>query len=106
MPVFESLPLIITDEFGKTRFNMVPAFALVASLTLTLKDVYRFAVDFEVTCDSANPGEQVLQMSDHRFADMRALYNVAVVLEFLKEYLPKQYINDHQIPVAHLATVL
>jgi hypothetical protein len=84
---------------------MVPAFALVASLTLTLKDVYRFAVDFEVTCDSENPGEQVLQMSDHRFADMRALYRGAV-LEFLKEYLPKQYIHDHQIPFAHLATVL
>jgi hypothetical protein len=105
MPVFESQPLITTDESGKTCFNMVPAFALVASLTLTLKDVYRFAVDFEVTCDSANPGEQVLQMSDHRFADMRALYRVAV-LEFLKEYLPKQYIHDHQIPFAHLATVL
>jgi hypothetical protein len=74
MPVFESLPLITTDESGKTRFNMVPAFALGASLTLTLTDVYRFAADLEVTNDSENPGEQVLQMSDLRFTDMRTLY--------------------------------
>jgi hypothetical protein len=60
----------------------------VAALTLTLKDVYRFAADLEVICDSENLGEQVLQMSDMRFSDMRALYKDAV-LELLKEYLPK-----------------
>jgi hypothetical protein len=72
--------LNLTDPSAwKTRFNIVPAFALVAALTLTLKDVYRFAADLEVSCDSENPGEQVLQMSDLRFADMRALYKEAVL---------------------------
>ena len=40
-----------------------------------------------------------------RFSETRALYKAAV-LESLEEYLPMHYIKDHQIPVAHLATVL
>jgi hypothetical protein len=36
MPVFMELLMIGTDESGKTRFNRVPAFALVASFTLTI----------------------------------------------------------------------
>jgi hypothetical protein len=36
--------------------------------------VFRFAASLEVTNDSENPGEQVLQMSDLRFTDMRTLY--------------------------------
>ena len=44
-------------------------------------------------------------MSDLRFSETRALYKAAV-LEFLEEHLPTHYIKDHQIPVAHLASVL
>ena len=44
-------------------------------------------------------------MSDLRFLETRALYKLAL-LDFLQDKLPKKYIKDHQIPIAHLATVL
>lgn len=73
---------IFTDESGKTRFNMVPAFALIAFFTLPFKDVYRIGVGLELGCDPDDPGEQVLQMVDVRYSETRSLYELAV-FEFL-----------------------
>ncbi len=59
-PVFMEQPLILTDASGKTRINFNPTFALVASLTLTVKDVFRFAEQLDLGTDSDVPGEQML----------------------------------------------
>ena len=40
---FKGLPLLITDAEGKTELNRDAVFALVAALTLSVKDVFRFA---------------------------------------------------------------
>lgn len=84
---------------------MVPAFTLVASLTLTVKDVHRFSVGLELGCDLDDPGEQKLQMSDFRYSDTRSLCKMAVI-EFLLKFLPRKCIKDHQISIASPATVL
>jgi hypothetical protein len=101
---------LVLNTSGKKRFNMTAAIALVASLTLIMKDVFRFSVDLNPSCDDDEvdddvPHEQVLQMVDCRSSDTRALYRRAV-LEFLEQYLPNTYIEGNHIPIWHLATVL
>ncbi len=65
-------PLTITDnETGKTVLNRDVAFDLVASLTLTLRDVYRFSSGLDLAVVSDSPGEQLLQMVDCRFSETR-----------------------------------
>ena len=105
VPVFMDMPLITTDDSGITRINVKPAFALIASLTLTIKDVYRFSSELVLGVDSDDPGEQELQMVDCRTADTRSVYKMAI-LEFIFEYLPKTWMEEYCIPAAHLATVL
>ena len=84
---------------------MTEALALVHSLQLTMKDVHRFGEDLRPGCeDEEVASEQVLEMVDCRGPEMRALYAKAAN-EFLKEYLAT-FVNDHHIPLAHLATVL
>ena len=58
VPVFMDMPLIMTDGERITRINVKPAFALIASLTLTFKDVYRFSSEIVLGVDSDDPGEQ------------------------------------------------
>ena len=70
VPVFMGKPLII-EEKGKTHLNREVAFALVASLTLTIKDVFRFSSSLDLAVDTESPGEQLLQMVDCRFSDIR-----------------------------------
>ena len=95
------------DKSGKPRFNKTTAFELVASLQLTMKDVFRFSVELNPACDDDDddPREHVLQMVDCRNSETRALYRRAA-LEFLEEYLPNTYIKDNHIPFWHLGTVL
>jgi hypothetical protein len=105
-PVFMGQPLIIIeDATGKTILNPIPAFALIASLTLTVKDVYKFAEQLDLGAGFDVPGEQMLQMVDSRFSDTRAIYKLAI-LTFIHETLPKTYMTELCIPAAHLATVL
>ena len=104
-PIFQGQPLIVTDASGTTRINLPAAFGLVASLTLTVRDVFRFAEQLDLGADSDEPGEQALQMVDSRFSETRALYKKAIE-QFLTETLPKNWVEEYCIPVAHLATVL
>jgi hypothetical protein len=72
VPVFKDKPLIVTDNVtGKTILNRDVAFDLVASLTLTMRDVYRFSSSLDLGHDSDNAGEQLLQMVDCRFSETR-----------------------------------
>jgi len=54
VPVFLDMPLIFEDENGITRFNKKVALALIASLSLTIKDVYRFSSSLEL-CETNVP---------------------------------------------------
>jgi hypothetical protein len=104
-PVFMGQPLLKTDATGTTLINLPAAFALVAALTLTARDVFRFAEQLDLGADSDVPGEQSLQMVDSRFSDTRALYKLAI-LKFLQETLPKNWVKEFCIPLPHIATVL
>ena len=50
------------------------AFALVASLTFTVKDVFRFSETLTLNDAFANPCDQLLKMVDCRTQDMKKEY--------------------------------
>ena len=57
-------PLIIKNEKGATSFNKEVASALISSVTTTISDVLTFSSSIKTKVDSANQGEQVLEMVD------------------------------------------
>jgi hypothetical protein len=105
LPTFKKMPLIVKDASGKTRLNDKVAIALVAALTLTIKDVFRFAEKLTMSSDTNVPSEQMLVMLDCRGYDIRQLYWHAT-LDFVMTFLPKQWMEVFAIPPEHIATVL
>ena len=55
LPTFKEMPLIVKDASGKTRLNDKVAIALVAALTLTIKDVFRFAEKLTMSSETNVP---------------------------------------------------
>ena len=43
MPVFKNKPLVVADKKGHPIINLPVAFTMLASMTMTVKDVYRFS---------------------------------------------------------------
>ena len=54
-PMFEGEKMLIHDEKG-TRLDAGCCVALIASLILTVKDVYKFSESLSLCDDSAPPG--------------------------------------------------
>ena len=69
--VIKERPLLKTDAEGKTVLDRDAAFAIVAALTLTLKDVFRFAERLTLASDHGALGEQTLEMLDCRSFEVR-----------------------------------
>jgi hypothetical protein len=67
VPTFMGRPLILKNEKGATVFNKEVAEALISSVTTTISDVLTFSSSIKTVVDSANPGEQVLEMVDSCF---------------------------------------
>ena len=106
VPSFMDSQLITIDgKTGLTVFNFDVTCALIASMTLTIKDVYTFSSSLTLCVDSANLGEQLLQMVDNRLSIARSIY-LAAIKKFHMEDLLNFYIRKHRIPIALLATVL
>ena len=70
-PTFKTLPLLMTNVSGKTVLNDKIAFELVASLTLTVKDLFRFSEKLLMASDPNTTEEQTLQMVDCRTYETR-----------------------------------
>ena len=70
-PTFMGRPLILKNEKGAAVFNKEVAEALISSVTTTISDVLTFSSSIKTNVDSANPGEQVLEMVDSCFAGTR-----------------------------------
>ena len=79
---FKGLPLLITDAEGKTELNKDAVFALVATLTLSVKDGFRFAEKLTLADPGGPKNEQIWEMQDCRTHETRRLYAVAV-LDFI-----------------------
>ena len=105
VPTFMGRPLILKNEKGTTVFNKEVAEALISSVTTTISDVLTFSSSIKTVVDSANPGEQVLEMVSSCFAITRLVYADAAHRFFLED-LGTFYIRKHNIPIAILATVL
>jgi len=105
VPTFMGRPLILKNEKGATVFNKEVAEALISSVTTTISDVLTFSSSIKTVVDSANPGEQVLEMVSSCFAITRSVYAQAVRRFFLQDIF-NFYIKEHQLPMAILATVL
>ena len=43
MPVFMKEPLVVADEKGHPIINLPVAFTMLASMSMTIKDVYRYS---------------------------------------------------------------
>jgi hypothetical protein len=71
VPTFMGVPLIIKDDKGMTKFKADATAALIASVTITMKDVFRFASSLELCDANATVGEQMLRMVDNRFSVAR-----------------------------------
>jgi len=71
VPTFMGVPLIIKDDKGMTKFKADATAALIASVTITIKDVFRFASSLELCDANATVGEQMLRMVDNRFSVAR-----------------------------------
>jgi hypothetical protein len=67
-------PLLLKNEKGATVFNKEVAEALISSVTTTISDVLTFSSSIKTNVDSANPGEQVLEMVSGCFAITRSVY--------------------------------
>ena len=102
--MFEGEKMLIHDEKG-SRLDAGCCVALIASLILTVKDVYKFSESLSLCDDSAPPGEQLLQMTDCRTAETRAIY-YAAIRDFMVFTVDQDWINQYAIPAAHMATVL
>ena len=74
MPTFMGPPLILKNEKKATVFNKEVAEALISSVTTTISDVLTFSSSIKLNVDSANPGEQVLEMVSSCFAITRSVY--------------------------------
>ena len=88
-----------------SRLNCNIAAALVAALTLTIKDVFRFAEKLTMSPDTTVVSEQMLVMVDCRSYETRQLYWEAS-LEFLMGYLHSQWLDAFLLPPEYVATVL
>ena len=73
-PTFMGRPLILKNEKGASVFNKEVAEALISSVTTTISDVLTFSSSIKTNVDSANPGEQVLEMVSSCFAITRSVY--------------------------------
>jgi hypothetical protein len=73
-PTFMGRPLLLKNENGATVFNKEVAEALISSVTTTISDVLTFSSSIKRNVDSANPGEQVLEMVSSCFAITRSVY--------------------------------
>jgi hypothetical protein len=81
------------------------AFAIVAALTLTLKDVFRFAERLTLASDHGALGEQTLEMLDCRSFEVRHLYKDAIY-DFLLTFLAREWVGTFRFPHEHIASVL
>ena len=102
---FKGLPLLITDAEGKTKLNKDAVFALVAALTLSVKDVFRFAEKLTLADPGGPKNEQIWEMQDCRTHETRGIYALAV-LDFINVFLAKDYMELFRFPPAHIAAVL
>ena len=84
--------IIIDGKNGLTKFNLDVTGSLIASMTLTIKDVYTFSSTLTLCVDSANLGEQLLQMVDNRLSIARSIY-LAAIKKFHMEDLLNFYIK-------------
>ena len=88
-----------------SRLNCNIAAALVAALTLTIKDVFRFAEELTLSPETTVPSEQMLVMVDCRSYETRQLYWEAS-LEYGMGFLHRHWIDAFSLAPEHVATVL
>ena len=105
-PVFKGEPLLFYDEEeNSTRLAKDPVFSLIASLTITVRDVYRYSETLELEDAFAVAGDQRLKMLDCRTPEMREVI-WQEVFAFLSFFIGQTWEGEYGISAAHIATVL
>ena len=105
-PMFKGEPLIFyDDQENSTCLVRDSVFSLIASLTMTVKDVYRFSETLELEDAFAVAGDQRLKMLDCRTPEMREVY-WQEIFTFLNFFIDQTWEREYGISPAHIATVL
>ena len=94
----------MADEKGHPSINLPVAFTMLASMSMTIKDVYRYSDRLDTDCDDQDISKQTLMMVDNRPAEIRTLYKDAIYGFFF--YLDRVSTKESYMPAVHLATVL
>ena len=104
--MFKGEPLIFyDDQENSTCLVRDSVFSLIASLTMTVKDVYRFSETLELEDAFAVAGDQRLKMLDCRTPEMREVY-WQEIFAFLNFFIDQTWEREYGISPAHIATVL
>ena len=82
----------MADEKGHPSINLPVAFTMLASMTMTVKDVYRFSAKLDTDCDDDDISKQTLMMVDNRPAEIRAIYKDAIYVFFF--YLDRVFTQE------------